>query len=397
MNMEKRTTDKMQSVSDLIAKTLKERTPEQIAAWNAQGGAPALLDAYWAGLDDKRRAELIQYVRYYNEANYNTEGFFDHDTGAIDDLENHNIEFVEEEKFEALGLTDEVKREYQTLWTMLNDKSVDQPYRLVNISELDLESHFNKLQNLLNNEREEVMEQKQQVTSGEHVNRPSVSETQEEVVTQTSSKETDFAQYEKIILEQQTSLNQLQSQFTELAKQNALMLEKLNQPLTENIKDKNVSKISSSTRKLTFDQIPRLIQRTKEKLSEVKIQLKNTIKLKAQKGLSVTLETLKVNEFLRSIETSLEKLSKKVQNLDTQLQVLSGKKVDQKDILLLPAPLQEAAEEIVKKSNIKIGEPRPKNKFEERLQKAQRDKRAVEENMKLQPQSPEVVSKGRTM
>jgi hypothetical protein len=49
------------------------------------------------------------------------------------------------------------------------------------------------------------------------------------------------------------------------------------------------------------------------------------------------------------------------------------------------------------KSNIKIGESRPKNKFEERLQKAQRDKKAVEENMKLQPQSPEVVSKGRTM
>lgn len=384
-------------VSDLITKTLEERTPEQIAAWNTQGGAPALLDAYWAGLDDKQRGELIQYVRYYNEANYNTDVFFDHDTGTIDALERHNIEFIEEKKFEALGLTDEVKREYQTLWTMLNDKSIDQPYRLANISELELELHFNKLKNQFNNEREEVMEQKQQITSGEHVNHPSVSETQEEVVTQTSSKETDFAQYEKIILEQQASLNQLQSQFTELTKQNALMLEKLNQPLTENINDKNISKMSSSTRELTFDQIPRLIQRTKEKLSEAKIQLKNTIKLKAQKGLSVTLETLKVNEFLRSIENSLEKLSKKVQNLDTQLQVLSGKKVDQKDILLLPAPLQEAAEEIVKKSNIKIDEPRPKNKFEERLQKAQRDKRAVEENMKLQPQSPEVVSKGRTM
>ncbi|UYT10315.1 hypothetical protein [Lactococcus garvieae] len=265
---------------------------------------------------------------------------------------------------------------------MLNDKSVDQPYRLANISELELESHFNKLKNQFNNEQEELMEQKQQNTSAEQINH---------------SKGTDFTQYEKIIQEQQTSLTQLQAQFTELTKQNALILEKLNQTLTGNIEDKNMSKMSSSTRELTFDQIPRLIQKTKEKLSEVKIQLKNTIKLKAQKGLSVTLETLKVNEFLRSVENSLEKLSQKVQHLDTQLQVLSGKKVDQKDILLLPAPLQEAAEEIMKKSNIKIGEPRPKNKFEERLQKAQRDKRAVEENMKLQPQSPEVVSKGRTM
>lgn len=142
--------------SDLITKTLEERTPEQIAAWNAQGGAPALLDAYWAGLDDKQRGELIQYVRYYNEANYNTDAFFDHDTGAIDDLESHNIEFIEEKKFEALGLTDEVKREYQTLWTMLNDSSVDQPYRLANISELELETHFNKLQNLLNNEQDQL-------------------------------------------------------------------------------------------------------------------------------------------------------------------------------------------------------------------------------------------------
>lgn len=99
---------------ELIAKTLEERTPEQIATWNAQGGAPALLDAYWSGLDDKQRIELIQYVRYYNEANYNTDVFFDHDTGAIDDLESHNIEFIEEKKFEALGLTDEGKREYQT-------------------------------------------------------------------------------------------------------------------------------------------------------------------------------------------------------------------------------------------------------------------------------------------
>lgn len=201
-----------------------------------------------------------------------------------------------------------------------------------------LESHFNKLKNQFNNEQEELMEQKQQHTSAEQINH---------------SKGTDFTQYEKIIQEQQTSLTQLQAQFTELTKQNALILEKLNQTLTGNIEDKNMSKMSSSTRELAFDQIPRLIQKTKEKLSEVKIQLKNTIKFKAQKGLSVTLETLKVNEFLRSMENNLEKLSQKVQNLNIQLQILSGEKVDQKDILLLPAPLQEAAEEIVKKVILK--------------------------------------------
>lgn len=162
--------------SDLITKTLEERTPEQIAAWNAQGGAPALLDAYWAGLDDKQRGELVQYVRYYNEANYNTDEFFDHDTGAIDDLESHNIEFVEEEKFEALGLTDEVKREYQTLWTMLNDSSVDQPYRLANISKLELETHFNKLQNLLNNEQDQLE------VSSKNIEQISINELQEEVL-----------------------------------------------------------------------------------------------------------------------------------------------------------------------------------------------------------------------
>lgn len=162
--------------TDLIGKTLKERTPEQIAAWNAQGGAPALLDAYWAGLDDKQRGELVQYVRYYNEANYNTDEFFDHDTGAIDDLESHNIEFVEEEKFEALGLTDEVKREYQTLWTMLNDSSVDQPYRLANISKLELETHFNKLQNLLNNEQDQLE------VSSKNIEQISINELQEELL-----------------------------------------------------------------------------------------------------------------------------------------------------------------------------------------------------------------------
>lgn len=162
--------------SELITKTLEERTPEQIAAWNAQGGAPALLDAYWAGLDDKQRGELIQYVRYYNEANYNTDVFFDHDTGAIDDLESHNIEFIEEKKFEALGLTDEVKREYQTLWTMLNDQSVDQPYRLANISELELETHFNKLQHLLNNEQD------QPGVSNKNIEQFSINELQEELL-----------------------------------------------------------------------------------------------------------------------------------------------------------------------------------------------------------------------
>lgn len=162
--------------TDLIGKTLKERTPEQIAAWNAQGGAPALLDAYWEGLNDKQRAELIQYVRYYNEANYNTDVFFDHDTGAIDDLESHNIEFIEEEKFEALGLTDEVKREYQTLWTMLNDSSVDQPYRLANISKLELETHFNKLQNLLNNEQDQIE------VSSKNIEKISINGLQEELL-----------------------------------------------------------------------------------------------------------------------------------------------------------------------------------------------------------------------
>ncbi|MFQ6324117.1 toprim domain-containing protein [Lactococcus garvieae] len=202
----------------------------------------------------------------------------------------------------------------------------------------------------------------------------------------------DINRYEQIIQEQQESLNQLQSQFTELTKQNALILEKLNQKLVENTEgDKNINKIGSSTKELTFVQIPQLIQQSKEKLSEIKNHIKDDIKHKSQKGLSATLEKLKVLEILEAIKNGLDTLSHKVQNLDTQLKVLSGKQVDEKELLLLPAPIQEAAEEIVQRKNVKIGEPtRPQNKFEERLAKAKIDNKTTAENYANQKQAVEV-------
>ncbi|WP_285023584.1 toprim domain-containing protein [Lactococcus garvieae] len=202
----------------------------------------------------------------------------------------------------------------------------------------------------------------------------------------------DINRYEQIIQEQQESLNQLQSQFTELTKQNALILEKLNQKSVENTEeDKSMKKVGLSSNELAFIQIPQLIQQSKEKLSEVKNHIKDNIKHKSQKGLSATLEKLKVLEILEAIKNVLDTLSHKVQNLDTQLKVLSGKQVDEKELLLLPAPIQEAAEEIVQQKNVKIGEPtRPQNKFEERLAKAKIDNKTTAENYANQKQAVEV-------
>ena len=192
--------------------------------------------------------------------------------------------------------------------------------------------------------------------------------------TNTLVADPDINRYEQIIQEQQASLNLLQSQLIELTKQNELIIEKLNQKSVENTEDnQSMKKVGSSTIELAFDQLPRLIQLSKEKLSDVKNHLKDNIKAKSQKGLSVTLEKLKVLEILESINKGLDSLSQKVQNFDTQLKVLSGKQVDEKELLLLPAPIQEAAEEIIQKKNIKIGEPtRPQNKFEECLAQAKK-------------------------
>lgn len=210
--------------------------------------------------------------------------------------------------------------------------------------------------------------------------------------TNTLDVDPDINRYEQIIQGQQASLNLLQSQFVELTKQNELIIEKLNQKSVENTEDnQSMKKVGSSTIELAFDQIPRLIQLSKEKLSDVKNHLKDNIKAKSQRGLSVTLEKLKVLEILESINKGLDSLSQKVQNLDTQLKVLSGKQVNEKELLLLPAPIQEAAEEIVQRKNIKIGEPtRPQNKFEERLAKAKMDNKATAENYANQKQAVEV-------
>lgn len=219
---------------------------------------------------------------------------------------------------------------------------------------------------------------------GEQVEEPSE--------TNTLGADPDINRYEQIIQEQQASLNLLQSQFVELTKQNELIIEKLNQKSVENTEDnQSMKKVGSSTIELAFDQIPRLIQLSKEKLSDVKNHLKDNIKAKSQKGLSVTLEKLKVLEILESINKGLDSLSQKVQNLDTQLKVLSGKQVNEKELLLLPAPIQEAAEEIIQKKNVKIGEPtRPQNKFEERLAQAKKDNKATAENYANQKQKVEV-------
>ncbi|MGY0173443.1 toprim domain-containing protein [Lactococcus petauri] len=238
---------------------------------------------------------------------------------------------------------------------------------------------------IVNSETElEIKDSQQTKTPGEQVEKPS------EI--NTLDADPDINRYEQIIQEQQASLNLLQSQFVEIAKQNELILEKLNQKSVENTEDnKNMKKVGSSTIELAFDQIPRLIQLSKEKLTDVKNHLKDNIKSKSQKGLSVTLEKLKVLEILESINKGLDSLSQKVQNLDTQLKVLSGKQVDEKELLLLPAPIQEAAEEIVQKKNVKIDEPaRPQNKFEERLAQAKKDNKAASENYAHQKQEVEV-------
>ncbi|MGI1837308.1 toprim domain-containing protein [Lactococcus garvieae] len=195
--------------------------------------------------------------------------------------------------------------------------------------------------------------------------------------------------YEQVIQEQQASLKLLQSQFTELTKQNERILEKLNQNSVKNTeKDKNMEKIGSSSKVLAFVQIPQLIQHLKEKLSEVNHHLKDNIKAKSQKSLRITLEKIKVFESLETIQKGLESLSQKVQHLDTQLKVLSGQHVEKKELLLLPAPLCEAAEEIAKGKHIKIGESiRPRNKFEDRLTQAKIKNKQVAENYAKQKET----------
>lgn len=254
-----------------------------------------------------------------------------------------------------------------------------------------LEGSLAQLQNLSQNYPLEIAKTELEKNADQHSKTPG-EQGEETSKTNTLDVDPDINRYEQIIQEQQYSLNQLQSQFTELTKQNALILEKLNQNLAENVEeDKSMKKIGLSSNELAFVQIPQLIQQSKQKLSEVKNHLKDNIKSKSQKGLRVTLEKLKVLEILEAIKNGLDTLSHKVQNLDTQLKVLSGKQVGEKELLLLPAPLQEAAEEIVQRKNIKIGEPtRPQNKFEERLAKAKMDNKTTAENYANQKQAVEV-------
>jgi|GEM_PF-3785543 len=144
------------NLEELLIKTTHEKSrPEQIAVWNAQGGAPALLDAYWALLDDKQRTEFIQYVRSYNEQDYNRSVFFDYDRGVIDDLEPYldHIEHVEEEKFKALNVDDKVEDEYARIWTLLTYKFLDDPLTRTD----EVEAHFGNLQKDMNSNLHEKL------------------------------------------------------------------------------------------------------------------------------------------------------------------------------------------------------------------------------------------------
>lgn len=201
--------------------------------------------------------------------------------------------------------------------------------------------------------------------------------------------------YEQIIKEQQASLQTLSEKFQTLVKQNTAIIDQLSQATAQKSgEDKGMYTLKSETKSLSFDYIPRLLHQTKEKLSEVKNHLKENIKVKSQKGLSITLENLKISEMLQGIKKSLEHLAQKVQHLETQLKVLSGQQVDKKEILLLPEPLQKAAEETAHTKNTeKSTSMKPQNKFEERLQKANENRHVVEEKMKLQPRPSETLSK----
>lgn len=62
--------------------------------------------------------------------------------------------------------------------------------------------------------------------------------------------------------------------------------------------------------------------------------------------------------------------------------------MEKKELLLLPAPLCEAAEEIAKGKHIKIGESiRPRNKFEDRLTQAKIKNKQVAENYAKQKET----------
>lgn len=201
--------------------------------------------------------------------------------------------------------------------------------------------------------------------------------------------------YEQVIQEQQASLQALSEKFQTLVKQNTAIIDQLSQATAQKSgEDKGMHTLKSETKSLSFDYIPRLLHQTKKKLSEVKNHLKENIKVKSQKGLSITLENLKISEMLQGIKKSLEHLTQKVQHLETQLKVLSGQHVDKKEILLLPEPLQKAAEETAHTQNTeKSISMKPQNKFEERLQKANENRHVVEEKMKLQPRTSETLSK----
>lgn len=201
--------------------------------------------------------------------------------------------------------------------------------------------------------------------------------------------------YEQIIKEQQASLQALSEKFQTLVKQNTAIIDQLSQATAQKSgEDKGIRFLKSETKSLSFDYIPRLLHQTKGKLSEVKNHLKENIKVKSQKGLSITLEKLKISERLQGIKKSLEHLAQKVQYLETQLKVLSGQHVDKKEILLLPEPLQKVAEETAHTQNTeKSTGMKPQNKFEERLQKANENRHVVEEKLKLQPQTSETLSK----
>ncbi|WP_242359012.1 toprim domain-containing protein [Lactococcus petauri] len=230
--------------------------------------------------------------------------------------------------------------------------------------------------------------------------------------------------YEQIIQEQEALLEHLSAKFEESMHQHAEFLEKLRAttPENESKEGKNKKALTSDTKALAFE-IPHTLQEIKERLSEIKLQVKQAMKDKAQRGLSATFDKLKVLNMLEALKENLEKLSQKVEHVDTQLKVLSGQqkkeKVQEKQKeknSVSPKEIQgeqkktqdretskaqetrgkqestSASQE--KKSNIKIGEYRQtQNKFEERLAQAKIKNKQLAENYAKQKEQIENLRK----
>uniref|UniRef100_UPI00359C26F7 toprim domain-containing protein n=1 Tax=Lactococcus garvieae TaxID=1363 RepID=UPI00359C26F7 len=225
--------------------------------------------------------------------------------------------------------------------------------------------------------------------------------------------------YAHIIQEQEALIEHLSAKFEESMQQHAEMLEQLKATPSESEPKAEKNKaLTSDTKSLAFE-IPHALQEMREKLSEVKLQVKQAMKTKAQRGLSVTFDKLKVLNMLEALKGSLEKLSQKVEHLDTQLKILSGQQekaqekaqekqkektsvmpqatqAEQKKTQVQETPqMQETKEKQEaptpsqeKRSKIKIGAYRqPQNKFEERLAQAKLKNKQLAENYAKQKEA----------